>query len=392
MRPVWLLVHRVAGLATAGFLLVAGLTGAVIAFHFELDAALNPDIFAIHGGEAGPPLPVDMLADRVAAAEPQAVLRYMPLNVRPGETARIGLRPRFDAAAGRPAPLGYDEVFVAPDSGRIIERRQRYGCCLDRRHLVGFLYRLHYTLLLPGRWGTWLMGAVAVIWLADSFIGAYLTLPRARPLAAHWAVSWKIKRGAAPRRRHLDLHRAGGLWFFPVLVMLAFTGIYFNLNAELFRPAVGLFSQPTPSPYEQRAARPPGDPAVARIGFGGIAERAAAEAARRGWRDRPGGISYHPAYGIYAVHFFPGQADYGAGPNRPYLYYDGSDGRLLQAEVPLQGSAADILFRLQFPLHSGWIAGLPGRILVSLAGLVTAMLSVTGIVLWWRRGRPARRG
>jgi uncharacterized iron-regulated membrane protein len=44
----------------------------------------------------------------------------------------------------------------------------------------------------------------------------------------------------------------------------------------------------------------------------------------------------------------------------------------------------------QFPLHSGRILGLPGRILVSVMGVVTAALAVTGVVIWWKR-RAARQ-
>ncbi|MNF82050.1 hypothetical protein D3C84_643460 [compost metagenome] len=42
------------------------------------------------------------------------------------------------------------------------------------------------------------------------------------------------------------------------------------------------------------------------------------------------------------------------------------------------------------PLHSGRILGLPGRILVSFMGLMVAMLSLTGIVIWLKK-RAARR-
>ncbi|MNN88395.1 hypothetical protein D3C81_2060750 [compost metagenome] len=44
---------------------------------------------------------------------------------------------------------------------------------------------------------------------------------------------------------------------------------------------------------------------------------------------------------------------------------------------------------MQFPLHSGRILGLPGRILISIMGLLVAMLSVTGVVIWWKK-RKAR--
>ena len=41
----------------------------------------------------------------------------------------------------------------------------------------------------------------------------------------------------------------------------------------------------------------------------------------------------------------------------------------------------------QFPLHSGRILGVPGRILVSIMGIVVAALSVTGVVIWLRKRR-----
>jgi hypothetical protein len=34
---------------------------------------------------------------------------------------------------------------------------------------------------LPGVWGTWLMGGVAIVWLLDSLVGFYLTLPAPEP-------------------------------------------------------------------------------------------------------------------------------------------------------------------------------------------------------------------
>ena len=72
-----------------------------------------------------------------------------------------------------------------------------------------------------------------------------------------------------------------------------------------------------------------------------------------------------------------------------WRHYEGSDGRFAGASVPGEGSAGDIFMQAQFPLHSGRIAGLPGRILVSLLGLAIAGFSVTGIVIWARK-RKAR--
>lgn len=66
------------------------------------------------------------------------------------------------------------------------------------------------------------------------------------------------------------------------------------------------------------------------------------------------------------------------------------DARLLGERQPWKGTVADIFVQAQFPLHSGRILGLPGRILISFMGLVVAMLSVTGVLIWWRK-RASRK-
>lgn len=55
--------------------------------------------------------------------------------------------------------------------------------------------------------------------------------------------------------------------------------------------------------------------------------------------------------------------------------------------MPWTGTAADIFVQAQFPLRSGRILGLPGRILVSVMGIAVAALSVTGVVIWYRKRR-----
>ena len=71
------------------------------------------------------------------------------------------------------------------------------------------------------------------------------------------------------------------------------------------------------------------------------------------------------------------------------LYYDGRSAALIGEEEPWEGTVADVFSQLQFPLHSGRIVGLPGRIIVSIMGIAVAMLSITGLVIWWKK-RKAR--
>ena len=87
--------------------------------------------------------------------------------------------------------------------------------------------------------------------------------------------------------------------------------------------------------------------------------------------------------------YYPGEDHDSGGMKVKSLYYDGKSAELLGDEVPWTGTAADVFNQLQFPLHSGRIAGLPGRIIISIIGIAVAMLSITGVVIWWKK-RKAR--
>jgi len=399
LRPVFGVLHRWVGLLIAGFLFVSGVTGAVISWDHELDDLLNPRL--MHARTAGTPLPALTLAARVEARDPRVRVTFLPLAAEPGDSAAIGVAGRVDPKTGRQFEPGYNQVFLDPATGAELGRRN-WGAAwpLTPETFVSFLYVLHYSLHIPemwgvDRWGVWLMGAIALLWTLDCFVGFYLTLPPTRGGArqgfwARWKPAWKIKTSGSAYRVNVDIHRAFSLWLWGVLFTVAFTAFSLNLYSEVFYPVMSRVSQVTPTPFDQRTPHGRHDPVVPRIGYGPVIDTARAEAARRGWREPAGSVFYSPDFGVYAVAFHAPDGDHGAGGvGPPYLYYDGLDGRLLGQRQPWKGTAADIFVQAQFPLHSGRILGLPGRILISLTGLVVASLSVTGVVIWWKK-RKAR--
>lgn len=59
-------------------------------------------------------------------------------------------------------------------------------------------------------------------------------------------------------------------------------------------------------------------------------------------------------------------------------------------KVPVHGSAGDVFMQAQLPLHSGRILGTPGRVAMSAMGVLVAVLSMTGVVIWVRKRRARR--
>jgi uncharacterized iron-regulated membrane protein len=175
-----------------------------------------------------------------------------------------------------------------------------------------------------------------------------------------------------------------------MLFIIAFTSMSMNLGNEVVRPILNTISKLTPDAFDDRAPTALNKPIAPAVDFAGAIDTAKAEAVRLGWTEPAGGAYYGQQYGIYAIQFYaPGDEHGSGGLGNKMLFIDGTNGGLAGGRVPWEGTAADVFMQLQFPLHSGRIAGLPGRILLSVMGLVVAMLSLTGIVIWFKK-RQAR--
>lgn len=412
MRQLWLILHRWVGLFLAGFLFLAGSTGALISWDRELDEWLNPQLHRVRTtGQAQDPF---LLARKIEAMDPRALVIRIPLFREEGKSAKYLVTARIDPATGQPFALDYNEIYLDPVSGEEVGRREWGKFSLDREHLLSFLYKFHYTLHLPdfrgiGRWGEWLMGGIALLWLFDCFVGFALTLPARRRRAANaavagttapprrtrlqaWQRAWLIRWRHGGFRRMFDLHRAVGLWTWVLLATLALSAATLNLFPEVFRPILLAVSDFSPRPIDTYKERPIQHPATPALSYPEIVERAREEAARLGWQDPVNRVFYSHRRGYYSVSFFH-PADYLAVDGMPHkrLFFDGADGRLISVRAPWAGSGADVFVQAQFPVHSGRILGLPGRIMISVMGVVVAMLSVTGVIIWWRKRKGLAR-
>lgn len=390
MRSVFVILHRWLGLFIAVFLFISGLTGAIISWDHELDEWLNPQMFQARSGQVKGPHSALALAEHLEAQDKRIRVTYLPLAIEPGHALGMSVAPRLDPATGKAYRVDYNQVAVDPVSGEVQGKRMWGDISLTRENLLPFLYKLHYSLHIPDGFGmelgVLLMGIVGIVWAIDSFVALWISFPNGSAWRKSFAFRWK----QGGYKLNFDVHRSGGVWLWPLLLMLAVTSVSMNLEFQVVRPAVSLFSELSPSPFAIRAPNPPELPHEPRIGREAVLAMAEAEARKRNWTLPAGSVFYSPEVGVYGVGFFEPGNDHGdGGLGNPWLYFDGQDGRFISALVPGTGSAGDIFMQAQFPLHSGRILGLPGRILLSLMGLAVAVLSATGIVIWARK-RSAR--
>ncbi|MGE8669247.1 MAG: PepSY-associated TM helix domain-containing protein [Achromobacter mucicolens] len=391
-RKAWAGVHRYMGLTLLVLLLVNAVTGSVLAFQHELDRWLNPGLFT--ASRQGAALPPDALIARVEAADPRLRVTLLPLDTRPGDAIELRVAARPHAAAGAQPPLDFDRLFVDRATGTVLGQRKWGAFRMDRPHFMGWMNQLHRTFHLTEPWGRWVVGGLALAWLFASLIGAWLTLPAlpqtARAFWNRWKPAWQIKRGASRQRLTFDLHRAGGLWTLAAAIVLAVTGVYFNLGNEVFRPAVRLFSPITPHPVQSLprqagTTRPPAYGIAAAIA--GASQHLPPSA--KGFL--PWYASHLPDKGVYRIAFKEdGMRERALRLRYEQIFIDDQTGALRGMTGYDSGTAADRFLIWQYPLHTGRILGWPGQVLVAVMGLVVAMLCVTGLLVWTVR-RKARR-
>ncbi|MEN9706243.1 MAG: hypothetical protein RLZZ393_2122 [Pseudomonadota bacterium] len=233
-------LHRWLGLAFLCCLLPACLAGSVIVWKAELDAWLNPDLFYAAPSQARL-LDEDELEAALRAQVPKIRVAWIELPEKAGGTAYASIGNWFD-----PADPGrrYSEAFLDPYTGRILGARSNFKPHLDRREGLMWLRRIHYSLgFVPG--GLLLMGWVAVAWLVDSLFGTVLSFHGGT--WRRWLRAFKLRK----RFWDHDLHRAGSLWTWPFIIVLATSSIFLNLRREVFLPVLGIFMKPLPASWHE---------------------------------------------------------------------------------------------------------------------------------------------
>ena len=405
LRPSFVLIHRYVGLVIAGFLLIAGLTGALLAWYDDLDMAINAAWHQVTISSPGVFAPDPLLVRKTLLEKhPGVQISYLLLApAKPDKTFQVYVSPRPDSATGRVTPLLNNQWFVNPHTFDVMGKRQWGDITQGVKNLMPFIYRLHYTLAL-GEIGRSVFGVIALLWTLDCFVGAYLTFPvRSRRKALtpkrfrhhtkswwqRWRPTWRVRWKGGSYRLNVDLHRAGGLWVGAMLLVLAWSGVAFNLS-EVYNPVMrsvfahqeDIRSLPALSSSQ---LDPPIDWFEARtIGRGLMEEQAQAQAFTVNHESSMYYDAERAVY-FYSVH---SSRDVGNTGNTSVVL-DASSGELKGIWLPTGAASGDTITTWMENLHKAALWGWPFKLFISLMGMAVAMLSMTGVIIWWRK-RKAR--
>jgi uncharacterized iron-regulated membrane protein len=377
-------LHRWSGLALLLFLFIASVTGAIVSFRWEIDTFLNPQFFKVE--PSGERLSQLELIQRIETAFPDAIVSTLILPKMPDDAIRVSLKSRMEAHVAHKHSPGmrtsalFNQAFIDPYTGKILGQRNTSDFVVDRVNFIPFMLRLHYSLFLE-KWGVWLMGGSAVVWLLSTFLGMALIWPRLWVRLKSWRPMVSIRSGQGGYKFNYDLHRSASLLTLPVMIVVAFSSAYFNLP-DVVKPLIEQFSPIS------KAAQVPAAGKVSLEQKVVTPEQAAAAALQLLPEARVNFITRDFIKGLYNVRLQLPTDVSPSGNNTVYVRM--TDGVVNSTRLAVSRTGADTFVAWQMPLQSGVAFGLTGQIIICICALALIAMCVTGFNVWLRKHRSEK--
>lgn len=342
------------------------ITGSILVFKVEVDRLLMPETVIVAPTDK-PRLSFDQLKTQLETQLPEYHLGTWELFDDKVEADRVYMIKRGTEQ--------WYKVHFNPYSGQLIDQPVMY----DDHYLTDWLLKLHYTLLLNNKgflgenFGTLLGFIFSLILL---FLGISGLILQWRFIKKLFSVRWQ----AHLRVLLSDIHKFSGVVISPLLLIVAFTGAYFNF-IELYHETVEHADEEhipmLSSGYYYNQA---------------LSIQKQAEMLNKNI------AGFKPTYLVFPFEKGGYFTWYGDVPDTSILtsqyasfqVFDGQTGELVSQSDARQASLGHLTLDSFRKLHFGNFAGLTSKIFWCITGLIPLFLSITGIWMWLIRTRKIK--
>jgi uncharacterized iron-regulated membrane protein len=373
-------IHLYLALLFGVLFVSAGLTGVLLAWNHELDAALNPALLHSHAAaDAAPPNP-----EKVEAAI--ARLTQLPGYGKPTmlmlpDDAEDVFIAWYRPAARQKTLFGTDlqrQVMLDQYTLEVLGERNYGEFGLSRPLLMPTLFHLH-RYLLAGEGGKTVTGVTGLMLFLSSLLGLALWWPKTNWTSLRKSLT--VRGNLTSRQFSYSFHRAAGFFVTPVLALLGFSGMVMNLP-DVVRPLIGAMSTLEPTDKLANSAAE---------GRKVISVTAAMASAQHALPDgRISRVTLGTLKAPYEIRMRQ-SAEVRKGDGNTRISIDAYSAEVLRVRNPLTAPSGDTFLNWMFPLHTGEAFGLPGRMLISFTGMMPLLFMVTGLVLWLGRRALKRK-
>jgi len=357
MRKKLHLWHRYLGLLVAIPIIIISLTGSILVFKDEVDNFMIPELVEVNA-EPGTRLNYDKLMNLLNSKLPNYEVGSWEVFDN-GTTADRVYLIKHDT-------VDWYKVYLDQYNGIVLSE----PVALDH-YLTDWLLDLHYKFLI-GDTGLWFTGFISLILLFMGITGLII-------YRQFWKRFFTLRLNLKKVVVFSDIHKLVGIWSAPILVVLGFTGVYWNVTeiihhefehshdeehivtSDLYNQQLSLDKIVTQSKIQMGGFKPnyiifPFEPDLQLTLFGEVND-------------------------ISVV-----TSEYSSMVN-----FDKQSGELLSNYDIREASLFSAVVDSFRKIHFGYFAGLPSRIIWFVIGLTPLVFAITGTYLWIKRSKPFKR-
>lgn len=362
-------LHLWLGLISGLFVCFLGITGCILAFEREIENITQPYRFAkIEQRTMMPPSTLRKIADKALPGKHAHSVGYQA-----GRASQV--------VYFAESPAYYWIVFLNPYSGEVLKVKNMEDDFF-RIMIMG-----HYYLWLPPNIGQPILATATLMFLCLLISGLVLWWPKNKAASKkRFSIKWNAKW----KRVNYDLHNVLGFYMTWILIFITISGLI--MGFQWFAKSVYWVSSGGKQMIQFEESYSDTTLVNSAVGKKPAMDILWAKTLN-GLHRFKGGIEVHVpenAKSAIEVAINPDTDTYW---KADYLYYDQYS--LKEMEVShsygklANASIADKIMRMNYDIHIGSIAGLPGKILAFLASLIAASLPITGFIIW--RGKKKKQ-
>lgn len=364
-------IHLWLGLISGLFVCFLGITGCILAFEREIENVTQPyRNLEVQNNPLLPPTALKKIADQALPNKHAHSITYQP-----GKSAQV-VYYDFD-------PEYYYIVFLNQYTGEVIKVKNMNDDFF-RIVIMG-----HYYLWLPPEIGQPILTTATLMFVVLLFSGLILWWPKNKAASKQ---RFTIKWNAKWRRVNYDFHNVLGFYITWIIIFIALSGMV--MGFQWFAKSVYFISSggKTLNQFEETYSDTTRNAKL----------QLNASAADQLWKSYldadpkfNGSLDVHVPENEKASIEIAKNPDPDTYWKADYSYFDQHTLKEIEVQHVFgklkNATVADKIMRMNYDIHVGSIAGLPGKIIAFFASLIAASMPITGVLIWIGRNKKKKK-
>ncbi|TDQ76299.1 PepSY-associated TM helix domain-containing protein [Sphingobacterium yanglingense] len=349
-KKIWREIHGIIGLLVGIVIIIVAISGCVYTFQREIRAALYPDLLYVNVPAYATRLSIDRISQIAEQYHSETKVREIVVNQQVDRSVKVYM-------------YGQHLLYINPYSGEVLGKTD------TKKDPFLMAWSLHTQLGL-GKVGGQIVGWATLACIPLIISGLWLWWPSVRTT---WRRVFRLSYRGNWKMLNFQWHKNGGFYTSFFLLFICLSGLMMSFSW-----------------FEQGVYWLTGSEQATRHLPKAIASAQEEEIIEKSLHYTMGQFPDVREVNI----FFPGKsskvfmfiAKYEDKlGRREILYFNPSDGKLLEGVYSDRRSVGDKIKGMNYNIHSGQIWGMFGRIIAFIVTLFSVFLVISGALIWYQR-------